>query len=116
MSRRRKTLAEREAEILLQIQAERDEELRGRPLPLRSGDKNALEEDTEKLLAASRRNKGGPEVTDEWLSREQYTLRKNKEVYSASGTPDASLIRGMYKRIYNPEFGARPNKTKSSDD
>jgi hypothetical protein len=116
MPKRRKTLAQRELEILAQIREERDQELLSRVLPLRSGDKNSIEEDAERLLAASRRGKNGPVVTDEWLSREQYILRKNKEVYSASGVPDASLISGLYKRAYNPEFGNRPNKTKSSDD
>lgn len=116
MPKRRKTLAERELEILAQIQEERDLELVSRVLPLRSGDKNAIEEDAERILAASRRGKNGPVVIDEWLSREQYILRKNKEVYSASGVPDASLISGLYKRAYNPEFGARPSKTKKASD
>lgn len=114
MPKRRKTVAEREAEILEQIRAERDEVLLSRVLPLRSGDKNAIEEDAEKLLAASRRS--DLEITSEWLSREQYILRKNKEVYSASGVPDASLIRGLYKRTYNPLAGQRPSKSRGSDE
>lgn len=110
MPKRRKTLAERQAEIDEQIRAERDEELLSRVLPLRNGDRNALEEDTEKILAASRREKDNPEVRGEWLSREQYILRKNKEVYSSSGVPDASLISGMYKKVYNPQMGERPHR------
>lgn len=84
-------------------------------LYLRSGDKNAIEEDAEKLLAAGRRQAETLEKND-YLSREQLTLRRNKEVYSNNGSPDASLVRGLYKRTYNPEFGNRPGRTRSGDE
>lgn len=115
MPRRRTSRAERELRVAERVRAERDEEMRVKPLYLRSGEKNPIEEDAERLLAAGRRKAESTEKND-YLSREQLTLRRNKEVYSNNGSPDASLVSGMYKRTYNPEFGARPGRTRSSDE
>lgn len=115
MPRRRIPRHIREQRIAEQIAAEREEEMRVKNLYLRSGDKNAIEEDAEKLLAKGRRDDESKDKTD-YLSREQLILRRNREVYSANGIPDASLISGLYKRTYNPEFGNRPGKTRSGDD
>lgn len=102
------------------MRAEREAELKAKPFHLRSGDKNPIEEDAEKLLAAGRRKAlaADPESVEknDYLSREQLTLRRNKEVYSTTGAPDASLVRGLYKRSYNPEFGNRPGRARGGDD
>jgi hypothetical protein len=98
-----------------QVAAERAEELKTKTLSLRSGDTNSIEEDAEKLLASGRRNSDSSDKTD-YLSREQLILRRNKEVYNANGVPDASLVRGIYKRVHNGEFGKRPGKGKASSD
>jgi hypothetical protein len=98
-----------------QVRAEREEEMKAKILPLRSGDKNQIEEDAERMLAKGRRQEDDADKT-EYLSREQYILRKNREVYSTTGVPDSSLISGLYKRAYNPEFGNRPNRVKGGDD
>ena len=115
MPRRRRSLEERQRIIDEQISAEKEELLRSQPMSLRSGDKNSIEEDAERILAVGRRNNGVDDV-DLYLSREQMILRKNKEVYSTNGVPDASLVSGLYRRAYNPEFGARPKGVKGSDD
>jgi hypothetical protein len=105
----------REQRIAEQIAAEREAEDKPQPLVLRSGEKINLEEDAEKLLAADRRKAESKDKTD-YFSREQMILRRNREVYSTNGVPDASLISGMYKRTYNPEYGNRPNRSKGGDD
>jgi hypothetical protein len=99
-----------------QIRQEREEEdrqkeIQSRPLVLRSGDKNSIEEEAGKILAKDRRQSGA----GDYLSEEQMNLRLKKEVYSTNGVPDASLISGMYKRTFNPEFGKRPGKAAKSD-
>jgi hypothetical protein len=87
--------------------------LKSSPLVLRSGDQNSIEEEAGKILARDRRQFG----VGDYLSEEQMTLRLRKEVYSTNGMPDSSLVSGLYKRCYNPEFGNRPNKNpRSSDD
>lgn len=115
MPRRRVSRSVREQRIAEQVAAEREEETKPKPLILRSGEKLDLEETAEKLLAADRRQAESKDKTD-YFSREQMILRRNREVYSANGVPDASLIRGLYKRVYNPEFGNRPSRSKGIDD
>ena len=115
MPRRRTPRAIKEQRIAEQVRAEREEEMKRKVLPLRSGDKNQIEEDAERLLARGRRQEEDVDKT-EYLSREQYILRKNREVYSTNGVPDSSLISGIYKRTYNPEFGNRPSKSRGGTD
>ena len=115
MPRRKTPRWVREQQIADQVEAEREEDNKPRPLVLRSGEKLNLEEDAERLLAADRRQSESKDKTD-YFSREQMILRRNREVYSANGVPDASLISGIYKRAFNPDFGHRPNRTKGGDD
>lgn len=114
MPKRKETRAEKEKRISDEIDAERESRLQPKIMPLRSGERNQLEEDTERLLAADRRNSSSSDKTD-YLSREQLILRQKKEVYNSTGIPDASLISGLYKRAYNPELGNRPRKGGSDD-
>ena len=115
MPRRKTPRWVREQQIAEQVAAERQEEQKPQVLILRSGEKLNLEEDAEKLLAADRRKSENKDKTD-YFSREQMILRRNREVYSTNGVPDASLISGLYKRAYNPEFGSRPSRAKGGDD
>lgn len=116
MPRRQNSRLLREQQIAEQVMAERqaEEEVVPQVLPLRSGDVNTIEEEAEKILAKGRRQDEDADKT-EYLSREQHILRKNREVYSSTGVPDASLISGIYKRVYNPEFGHRPRRARGGD-
>ena len=124
MPRRRRTLEEKERLIDQQLAAEReeierrqqlaDERINSRPMPLRSGDRHAVEEDINKLLADDRRS--NPDTETAILSGEQYMLRRSREVFNVNGVPDASLVSGLYKRAYNPLAGQRPSGKKASDD
>lgn len=124
MPRRRRTLEEKERLIDQQIEEERQLEaqrlaesaapVNSRPLPLRTGDKNAVEEDANKLIADDRRANPGAET--DILSGEQYMLRRSREVYNLNGVPDASLVSGLYRRAYNPLYGQRSSGKKSADD
>jgi hypothetical protein len=124
MPRRRRTIEERERLIDRQIEQERAAEaqrfaeaadpVKYRALPLRSGDKNAIEEDTNKLIADDRR--ANPHTETDILSGEQYMLRRSREVFNINGVPDASLVSGLYRRAYNPQYGQRPSGKKSADD
>ena len=117
MPRRRRSRAELEAIIAAQVNAEIDEALKDHPLLLRSGEGNQIEEDAERLLAATRRQaRVTQDDPGDYLSREQYILRKTREIYNTLGVPDASLISGMYKKAYNPEFGRRPNSSQKSEE
>ena len=124
MPRRRRTVEEKERLIDQQIAQERAAEAQRfaeaeqpvayRPLPLRSGDKNAVEEDTNKLIADDRR--ANPHTETDILSGEQYMLRRSREVYNINGVPDSSLMSGLYRRAYNPHAGQRPSGKKASDE
>jgi len=120
MARRRTPRWVREQQIAEQVRAEREaereaeDEVGPKALPLRSGELNSIEEEAEKILAKGRRQDEGSDKT-QYLSREQHILRKNREVYSNSGVPDASLISGIYKRVYNPDFGNRPKRARGGD-
>jgi len=124
LPRRRRTIEEKERLIDQQIEQERVQEaqrfaeaaepVRHRPLPLRTGDKNAVEEDTNKMIADDRR--ANPHTETDILSGEQYMLRRSREVYNINGVPDSALISGLYRRTYNPLAGQRPSGKKASDE
>lgn len=124
MPRRRTSRAERERRVAEQVRAEREEEMKTRTLPLRTGgdslhttgrERNPLDDEASGILAADRRG-GAGEASSHYLSREQYVLRRGKEVFNQTGTPDSSIVRGIYKRSYNPEFGHRPGKGRAGSD
>ena len=124
MPRRRRPRAVREQMIADQVEAEREERLNSKPLRLRTGGdsytpgpKSQIEEDSHRLLAEQRRGVTSMAEKTDYLSCEQYGLRRSKEVYNERGVPDASLMSGLYRRAYNPEFGNRPSgSAKQSDD
>jgi hypothetical protein len=85
-------------------------------MALRSGENHPVEQEAEKALADGRRaqDKGAEKI--DYLSREQMILRQSKEILNEKGVPDAHLVRGLYKRAYNPEAGKRPTKASKSED
>jgi hypothetical protein len=112
---RKRSKEETDRLIAEKINAEQEAAIKVKRIPLRSGDGNAVEEETEKYLAAARRK--NPKESTDYLSRDQLILRQKKEVYNVNGMPDAHLMSGMYKKVYNPQFGNRPgNAAKNSDD
>jgi hypothetical protein len=114
---RRRSQAYLEALAAEQADAERQSTIEAKIMSLRSGDKNQTEEDAERLLAASRREQVAMcDPDDVYLSREQMILRRSREVFNMHGVPDASLVRGIYRRTYNPLFGQRPSGAHKSDE
>lgn len=91
-----------------------DAELAGTIIRLRDGIDYLAEEQADDLLTASR--KDNRRISDrDWLTKEQLALRIAKEVYNENGFPDSSLVSGMYKRIYNPNYGTRPHRARHDD-
>lgn len=88
-------------------------------LNLRSGEDHAVEDDAEKRLADGRRasliSDTDTDLTH-YLSREQVILRQSKEVLNVHGVPDGRLMRGLYRRVHNPEAGGRPNGMRQVDE
>jgi hypothetical protein len=86
-------------------------------LSLRNGVDFSLEEQADHLLADGRRGANRASDTRDWLTKEQLTLRRQKEVYNSNGIPDGRLVCGIYRRAFNPTLGCRPTKaTKTSED
>jgi len=84
-----------------------------RILPLKTGTDYGLEEEANRLLAASREQFGDQHMV---LSEEQLELRQKREISNSLGVADASLVAGMYRRAHNPLAGTRPGKLGRSHD
>jgi hypothetical protein len=69
-----------------------------------------LEERADELLAANR------DGTNEILSQDQLDLRARREISNSLGVADASLVKGMYRRVHNPLTGSRPGRKGHSHD
>jgi hypothetical protein len=78
-------------------------------LPLRCGPAYELELEAE-LLLMQQRALGSRKIGDKngWLNTAQLKLRLSREVLVPTGTPDATLMRGVYGRAWNPRAGKRP--------
>jgi hypothetical protein len=74
------------------------------------GQYEALEESAYQMLLADRRLQQSPHHADKhgWLTCEQIELRQNREVLVPTGVPDAAVVRGIYRRAWNPMAGKRP--------
>jgi hypothetical protein len=66
-----------------------------------------LEEEADRILQKSvKKDDGGPEILTQWKQRH----RREHEVYVPSGTPDASVRRGSFRRARNtsrPDLNSR---------
>lgn len=85
-------------------------------MSLRDGVDFSLEEQADQFLAGGRRGVHRLSDPRDWLTKEQLTLRRQKEVYNTNGMPDARLVVGIYKRAYNPHIGSRPTKAVKSEE
>lgn len=81
-----------------------------------SGTAWALEEAADSILRASR--KGVTKLSDkqDFFTEEQMILRQKREVYPTNGTPDRSVMSGLYRRVHNPQSGQRPTKLRGNSD
>lgn len=54
------------------------------------------------ILAKGRRGVVKHSELRDYLSVSQYNLRLSREVYTKKGSPDKSIMQGIYRRAYNP--------------
>lgn len=86
------------------------------PLSLRSGVDYSVEERADRLLATGR--EGVTALCDkrDYLTKDQLSLRAQKEVMNVNGISDESLMSGLFRRAYNPLAGHRPRGLRHSDE
>lgn len=85
-------------------------------LRLKSGEDRALEMQAAAWLAKGREGVTALSDKRDWLSHDQLMLRYQREVSNSHGFCDESLIRGMFKRTFNPTFGHRPSRHHYEDE
>lgn len=73
------------------------------------------EESADGLLAQDRRVAATVAEENIYLSREQMHLRRSREVVNVNGVPDGRLKQGIYRRVYNPQAGSRPQGPRQGD-
>lgn len=83
-------------------------------MKLKSGPDWALEEEADRWLAEARRELNDPEDRD-YFTKDQLNLRSSREITNSSGVCDEALVRGLFKRSYNPNFGQRPKKVRKEE-
>jgi hypothetical protein len=79
-----------------------------RLMSLKSGTNYKVEEEADKLLAAGREGITALSDKRDYLTTDQLALRASKEILNSQGFPDASLVSGLFRRVYNPLSGSRP--------
>ena len=80
-----------------------------------SGRNESIEDEANKLLAHSREGITALSEKRDWLSPDQLALRSAREVGNRNGFADETLICGMFRRAYNPDFGQRPGSVHNDD-
>ena len=85
-------------------------------LNLKSGVDFSLEEEADQWLARSREGITALSEKRDFLTRDQLQLRASREVLNQNGFPDESLMSGLFRRSYNPNFGHRPRGNAHRDD
>jgi hypothetical protein len=85
-------------------------------LRLKTGEDRALEDIAAALLAKGR--EGVTALCDkrDYLTADQLALRAAREVSNATGVCDEALMRGLFRRAFNPLSGHRPRGHLHSDD
>ncbi len=76
----------------------------------------ALEDVANQILRDSRKGVTKLSEKKHWLTEEQESLRRSREVYNQFGVPDGRLMSGLYRRAHNPLAGHRPTGIRNSDD
>lgn len=84
-------------------------------LSLKIGEDRLLEEMAAAILAKGR--EGITALCDkrDYLTADQLALRASREVSNSTGFSDESLMRGLFKRSFNPQFGKRPGRHMHDD-
>lgn len=85
-------------------------------LRLKNGEDFALEQQAAELLAESRQGVTRLSEKRDFLTADQLRLRYQREVPNHIGICDESLVRGIFKRDFNPLSGTRPSRRGHSDD
>ena len=80
-----------------------------------SGINYKLEAEADEMLRQGRIGVTRLEDKKDYLSTEQLQLRYAREVYNSNGFPDARVVSGLYRRVYNPLSGSRPGKNRSEE-
>lgn len=77
---------------------------------VRSGVDYRLEAEANRLLANGRREQPSRRIRDrtDYLSPGQLARRQSREVLNRNGVADSRIMRGMFKRAYNPALGKKP--------
>lgn len=75
---------------------------------VRMGTDYELEAQANEILRKSREGVTKLSEKKDYLTEEQLNLRQEREVPNGHGFPEAHIIRGLYRREYNPLFGKRP--------
>jgi hypothetical protein len=79
-----------------------------RVLRLKNGEDHVIEEEAAAWLARGREGVTRLEDKRDYLTRDQLQLRAQREILNSTGFCDESLMSGLFRRTYNPNYGARP--------
>lgn len=80
-----------------------------------SGTNFVLEAEANELLRQGREGVTKLSEKKDYLTEEQLALRWEKEVPNGHGFPEAHLVRGLFRRSYNPLAGKRPSRHHNND-
>jgi hypothetical protein len=78
------------------------------PLRLKSGEDKGIEQEAAAWLAKGRAGVRALSEKTDYLTFDQLQLRARREVSNHNGVCDESLVRGMFRRTFNPLAGSRP--------
>lgn len=82
---------------------------------LKNGVDFALEEEADRLLAENRKSISVISEKRDYLTKDQLQLRAQREITNQTGVCDESIVRGLFRKAYNPNFGKRPDGRASDD-
>lgn len=83
---------------------------------LGAGDLEALELESDRILAEARKGITAHSEKKDYLSPSQLEWRRSREVYPNSGIPDRAFFSGVFSRAYNPMMKARKMPGDIDDD
>lgn len=87
-----------------------------RPMRLRNGEDRRCEDEAAAWLAKSREGVTALRDMRDFLTKDQLTLRGQKEVLNSHGVADQSLYPGLFRRAYNPLTHQRPRGLRNSEE
>lgn len=77
---------------------------------------DALLDADRKRFYATVQKAGSQYLVHDILSPGQLEMRTEREVYATGGTVDAAVLRGMYRRVFNPKSRNLPSRRKFEAD